>query len=119
MAYFRDNEPAGAQNMPYTNGPQEGTQQASWAEYQADDEDDLYDDGFDQLTDDGGEDDVTEEEKKEMRNLRFQTVFDISNLTATIIGAVLILLLLHFLFNMIDFVKTDFEMNFSLLMSRL
>lgn len=112
MAYFRNNNEPQDQDAEYQEQP-------SWAEYQPDDEEEYYDDGFDQLTDPEPEDDADDEEGKAMRNLHFQTIFDISNLTATIIGAVLVLLLLQLLFSMIDFVKTDFERNFSLLMSRL
>ena len=129
MAYFRSNEPD--QNMPYEdmNSPQGQAPQPSWAEYQPDyqpdyqpeDDDTYYDDGFDELTeeDKAYEDKLLDEEIREIRKQRFQTAFDISNLTATVIGAVLVLLLLRLLFSMIDYVKTDFEMNFSLLMSRL
>ena len=127
MAYFSNNEPERTQSIPYANGgadEQRGRQ--SWADYQTadgDDYDDSYDDGFDQLMDDGVEDEEYEEyenaEQKEIRKVRLQTLFDVSNLTATIIGALLILLLLQLLFSMIDYVRTDFELNFSLLMSRI
>ena len=115
MAYFSSNEPEMTQSMPYADGAPE---EEPWADEMTDEEDDIYDDGFDQLTDDG-EEEIPEEETREMRRARFQTFFDISNLTATIIGAVLVLLLLQLLFSMIDFVQTDFELNFSLLMSRI
>ena len=115
MAYFRSNEPDSTQDAP---GGEPFQEQPSWAEYQPEDEEEYYDDGFDQLTDADPEDDMEDDEGGGMRDLHYQTIFDISNLTATIIGAVLVLLLLQLLFSMIDFVKTDFELNFSMLMSR-
>ena len=70
--------------------------------------DDGYDDGFDDPDAEGyDEDELTEEEKQERKKNRIQLLFGAGNLMGIIAGTVVILLLLAFLFQMINFVRDD------------
>lgn len=84
-------------------------------EYDPQEEEEEYDDGFDELTE---EDDVpeelSEEERKERNLSRFRLAMGAGNLVAVIGGAVVILVLLSLLFNMIHFVVNDMNRSFSL-----
>ena len=53
------------------------------------------------------EDELTEEEKQERKKNRIQLLFGAGNLMGIIAGTVVILLLLAFLFQMINFVRDD------------
>jgi hypothetical protein len=95
MAFFRGNEPEDEEL------------------YTAEEEEEQYDDGFDELTEEE-EPELSEEERAELRRSRFRLAAGAANLVAVIGGAVLILVLLALLFNMINFVSNDMTRNFSL-----
>lgn len=92
MAYFKNNE-------PYSEDPFE--------------EEDEYDDGFDELTQED-EPELTEEELEERKGNHFRLAVGAGNLVAVIGGAVLILLLLTMIFSMVHYVINDMNRNFSL-----
>lgn len=74
-----------------------------------------YDDGFDELAEEGEEEaELTDEEKAERKVSRFRLAAGAGNLVAVIGGAVLILVLLTLLFSMINFVSKDLDRSFSL-----
>ena len=98
MAIFQDQEPY----------PEE--------KYEEDD-DEIYDDGFDQLSEEE-EPEETEEERTERKQRSFRVAFGAGNLVAVIGGTVLILVLLTLLFNMIYYVTTDMSRNFSLFQTK-
>lgn len=77
-------------------------------------EEEEYDDGFDELTEEEEPEELSEEEKAERTASRFRLAAGAGNLVAVIGGTVLILILLSLLFNMINFVSNDMSRNFSL-----
>ena len=108
MAYFKHNEPEETRRNDVIQPDQEYE-----PEYPPDDQDenpeyDEYDDGFDEADEnayDGDEPD--EEERKEQKKDRIMMLFGAGDLTGIIAGTVVILLLLAFLFQMINFVRDD------------
>lgn len=76
-------------------------------------EEEVYDDGFDELNEEE-ETELDPEEEKEKKRDRFKLAVGAGNLIAVIGGTVAILLLLTLLFNMIYFVMNDIGRNFSL-----
>lgn len=78
-----------------------------------DPEEELYDDGFDELNEEE-EPEPDPEERLEKKKDRFRLVVGAGNLISVIGGAVAILVLLTLLFNMINFVVNDMTRNFSL-----
>ena len=72
-----------------------------------------YDDGFDELTEEP-EEEITDEERAEIRRDRTRLAFGAGNLFVIIGGVIAILLLLTMLFNMVSFVINDMGRNFSL-----
>lgn len=98
MALFRGGDPFEEEEQaPEEYGPEE----------------DLYDDGFDELTEEP-EEELSEEEKAARKASRYRLAAGAGNLAAVIGGTVLILVLLALLFSMINFVTTDLSRNFSL-----
>ena len=99
MAYFRSNEPDPEEMYPPADEPEEE-----------------YDDGFDELAGNEEEDvpELSEEERKERMQSRFRLAMGAGNLFGVIVGAVLILLLLTLIFSMVYFVISDMGRNFSL-----
>ena len=78
-----------------------------------DPEEDLYDDGFDELNEEE-EPEPDPEEELEKKSDRFKLAVAATNLFAVIGGTVAILLLLTLLFNMVYFVINDMGRSFSL-----
>ncbi len=76
-------------------------------------EEEEYDDGFDELTEEE-EPELDPETKKELKRDRFRLAVGAGNLVAVIGGTVAILLLLTLLFNMIYFVINDMGRSFTL-----
>ena len=97
MAYFTSNEPSSEDQHP-----------------SEDLRDEDYDDGFDELTEDGEEPEPDEEERAERRRNRIMLAFGASNLLVVVAGTVLILLLLTLIFSMVHFIYIDMGRNFSL-----
>ena len=95
MAYFKSNE-------PYPEEP-----------YETEEQEEEYDDGFDELTDEE-EPEISEDERQEIRKSRFRVALGAGNLVAVIGGALLILLLVTLIFSMIYFVINDMSRSFSL-----
>ena len=85
-------------------------------------EDDSYDGGFDELTDEEDpvpkEDPLSEEERRLEKRRRFRIAAGIGDLSAILFGTALILALVALLINMIQFVTSDFSQNFSLFQTR-
>ena len=96
MAYFRKNEPAPAE------------------EYMTDEEPE-YDDGFDELTEEGEEiPELSAEERRERNRSHVRLAMGAGNLMGVIVGTVLILVLLTLIFSIVHFVITDIRRSFSL-----
>ena len=95
MAYFKSNE-------PYPEEP-----------YETEEQEEEYDDGFDELTDEE-EPEISDDERQEIRKSRFRVALGAGNLVAVIGGALLILLLVTLIFSMIYFVINDMSRSFSL-----
>lgn len=109
MAYFRGNDTEATRRQPLKfSGEQPGNGMAE--EYPEPD----YDDGFD----DPEEEELTEEEQREIRMQRYQLTSGAGNLAAVITGAVVILLLLALLMSMISFVMNDADRTFTLFQNR-
>ena len=111
MAYFQKNEAEDTRrHAPVDAGTESLQEPAEYIESE-------YDDGFDPPP---TEEEIllSEEEQKEIRKKRFQIASGAGNLTGIITGAVVILLLLAFLMNMINFVMNDVERNFTLFQNR-
>ena len=97
MTYFRKNEPVQQELYPADDGNEE------------------YNDGLDELS--GGEEEIpelTDEERQERRMSRVRMAAGAGNLFAIIAGTVLILVLLTLIFSIIHFVINDMGRNFSL-----
>ena len=75
-----------------------------------------YDDGFDDLSEE--EDELSEDELKEIRRKRYHLASGAGNLTAVIAGTFVILILLALLMSMISFVMNDADRSFTLLQTR-
>ena len=83
------------------------------------DQDELYDDGLDDLSE-AEEDDAEEEaETPERKQHRVQLAFGVGNLFSVIAGSVAVLVLLTLLLNMISFVLSDLSRNLSLFQNQL
>lgn len=112
MAYFKQNEEEETrrnqmlpQNPEYTRefDPSYGAP----SDYDDGEYEDDYDDGFDDPEEVYEEEELTEEEKQERKKTRLQLLFGAGDLTGIIVGTVVILILLAFLFQMINFVRDD------------
>ena len=79
---------------------------------------DDYDDGFDD-PESPEQEDLSEEERSEIRKGRIRLLFGAGKLTGIIAGSVVILLLLALLFSMVNFLIGDISKNFTLLLTRL
>ncbi len=95
MAYFKSNE-------PYLEEP-----------YETEEQEEEYDDGFDELTDEE-EPEISDDERQEIRKSRFRVALGAGNLVAVIGGALLILLLVTLIISMVYFVINDMSRSFSL-----
>ena len=112
MAYFKHNEPE--ETRRNSTIPPEQEYDAEYApEYNPDDdpqyadyENDVYD-GYDDGFDETDEEDYAEEERQAQKKDRIQMLFGAGDLTGIIAGTVVILLLLAFLFQMINFIRDD------------
>ena len=119
MAYFKHNEPEETrrndvippdQTVDPDYGPEPGQDYFPQYESYVPDEYDgyeAYDDGLDEPEEDDPEEDISEEERQEQKKDRIQMLFGAGDLTGIIAGTVVILLLLAFLFQMINFVRDD------------
>ena len=111
MAYFRENGMDKTRQQP----------SAGFLEKFADEEPEYveseYDDGFDDPETEA-ENELSEEEQKEIRKNRFRVISGAGNLAAVITGTVVILALLAFLMSMIGFVLNDADRNFTLFQTR-
>jgi len=110
MAYFQHNEQDETRRNDTVSPEMESAQEyEQMYEMPQEYEDDaFYDDGFDETQEDVDyEDDLTEEEKQEQKKDRIRILFGAGDLTGIIAGSVIILLLLAFLFQMINFVRDD------------
>ncbi len=119
MAYFRRNrEDNSRENLPAGEIGRAGEEDYSESyDHAAEDEED---DGFDEITDeeeDGEE--LPEEYKQELRRKRIRAASGAGNISAVIIGALAILVLLTLLLNMISFVINDASRNFTLFQTKL
>ena len=117
MAYFKSNEQDSTRKAPVITDEQDSRN--PWEDYEEAD----YDDGFDDLRMDSGdeeetEEELTEEEREDIRKGRFRLAFGVGNLAGIVIGSILILLLLVLLFNMINFVTTDISRSFTLFQTK-
>lgn len=80
-----------------------------------------YDDGFDELTEDDDPEEteeLTDEEKNEIRENRSRLLFEIGDLGGTIIGTVVILLLIALLLSIVNFLRRDLSQNMVLLKTK-
>lgn len=109
MAYFRENETE--ETTKKTDCFSDGEKEEDSLEFEEND----YDDGFEELTE---ETNLSDEERKEIRTKRFRAFSGAGNITAVITGTVVILILLALLMNMIGFVLNDADRNFTLLQTR-
>lgn len=97
MAYFKSNEHF-AEN-----------------EYTDEEPEELYDDGFDELTEETDDfPELSEEELNQKKQSHVRLAYGAGNLFGVIAGTVLILILLTLIFSMIYFVINDMGRSFSL-----
>lgn len=113
MAYFRENEPEETKRQPILSDAA-GSPEEEKTEYIESD----YDDGFDDLDEEPEEEELSDEERQQIRSHRFRIASGAWNLAAVIGGTLLILLLLAFLLNMVGFVLNDADRNFTLFQIR-
>ena len=111
MAYFRTNEEEEARDQPIAGSREEIVNTET--EYVGSD----YDDGFDD-PEEAEETDISEEERKEIRENRYRVMSGAGNLAAVVTGTVVILALLALLMSMIGFVLNDADRNFTLFQTR-
>ena len=108
MAYFQ-RKPETEEAYERRFAPQEET----W-----DDEED-YDDGFDELTEEEApEEELSEEELRAEKAEKYRMAASFGSFAAIVAGALAILGLTAFLIRMIRFVATDFSQTFSLWATR-
>jgi len=112
MAYFRENETEETRRQPAVNVPPETDGDEAGGYIESD-----YDDGFDDPADET-EEEISGEERKEIRRQRIRLASGAGNLAAVIAGTLLILILLAFLLNMVGFVLNDADRNFTLFQTR-
>ena len=112
MAYFRENEPEETKRQQIINASGEDTGDAGESYIESD-----YDDGFDDPSGEP-EEEISENEQKEIRAQRFRLASGAANIAAVIGGTLLILILLAFLLRMIGFVLNDADRNFTLFQKR-
>ncbi|MBQ9210298.1 MAG: hypothetical protein IJ153_01230 [Clostridia bacterium] len=107
MAYFqRNQQPEESYTRQFAPAPAQGEE---W------DEEEAYDDGFDELSEeDFPPEEIPEEELAAEKQRKYRMAAGFGDFGATIVGVVVILALVAFLINMIQFVSTDFSQNFSL-----
>ena len=89
------------------------------AEYEPD-----YDDGFDALMEEEedlqeAEPILSEKEIQDEKRRKYRIAAGFGDFGAILVGVVVILILVAFLINMIQFISNDFRQNFSLLQTRL
>lgn len=119
MAYFRENEMAETRKQPLNEPEQD--YRAQNQEYMEEPEyaESDYDDGFDDPEDaEDAEEELSEDERMEIRRKRFQMMSGAGNLAAVIAGTVVILVLLALLMSMIGFVMNDANRNFALFQTK-
>ena len=112
MAYFRENEPEETKRQQTINASGEDAGDAGESYIESD-----YDDGFDDPSGEP-EEEISENEQKEIRAQRFRLASGAANIAAVIGGTLLILILLAFLLRMIGFVLNDADRNFTLFQKR-
>ena len=113
MAYFSGNDPEETRIQPPVRSG-EGVRYDAQDYVESD-----YDDGFDDPDETEEEPELTDEEKDAIRKRRFRMMSGAGNLTAVIIGAAVILVLLALLMSMVSFVLNDADRNFTLFQMRL
>ena len=117
MAYFQNNRNQETVRRKFFIHNEQD--QAKIQEYSENEEyEDEYDDGFDELTESDEEEMPDEEQILENRNRKLRIFFSVGDLTAVIAGSVIILVLLALLLNMVSFVITDVNRNFTLFQTR-
>ena len=112
MAYFKHNEMEETRRNDIVPPEQENDPGYDDGDgYDDEAYEDDYDDGFDEPDDAeyDEEDELTEKEKQEQKKTRVQLLFGAGDLTGIIVGTVVILLLLAFLFQMVNFVRDDIQ----------
>ena len=116
MAFFSRQT---SQEEPYTRHFPPIEEEDSGTEWPEEEE---YDDGFDELLEEGEEDlpedPVLEEELRQEKQRKFRFAAGLGNFGATLVGVALILVLIAFLIAMVQFISSDFSQNFSLLQTR-
>ena len=119
MAYFEQND-RGRQG--YTRkfssarvAPTEETEE--YGDYD-DGFDDGYDDGFDELMEEEPEEEIPEEVRLREKRHKYRVAAGLGDLGATLVGVVVILALVAFLFTMLRFLSSDLSQNFFLLQTR-
>ncbi len=108
---LREEDPSAYPEAGYVDGYDEG-----YDDYDGYDDgfDKGYDDGFDELATDPEEEELSEEEMREEQKRKFRIAAGAGDLTAVLAGVAVILVLVAFLINMIQFVSSDFTQTFSL-----
>lgn len=113
MAYFKHNQQETQTYTPvFRNSAPEGTDGADLS----------YDDGFDDYNDPINLEETREidpEEAAARRKERFRLFNGVFDFVAVILGAVVILMLLAFLFSLYNWVSTDITQTFSLWQNKL
>ncbi len=71
-----------------------------------------YDDGFDELMTDPEEEELSEEEMREEQKRKFRIAAGAGDLIAVLTGVAVILILVAFLINMIQFTASDLSQTF-------
>ena len=113
MAYFRD-QPSPEKGYSRRFGPaREDAPEEEWEE-----EAPLWDDGFDELMEEDPEPEISEEERRLLRQHRFRIAANLGDVGATLVGLGVILALVAFLISMLRFLTTDISQNFSLLQTK-
>ena len=110
--------------MPYfeQKAPEDYTRQfGPVSEEEEDWEEESYEDGFDDLTEDPEENQVpelSEEEKRLASQRSFRIAATAGNVAAVLAGIAAIFVLVVFLIRMIQFVSSDFNRTFALWLTR-
>jgi len=117
VAYFQNNgNQETVRRKLFSHDEQE--QDAVQGYSESEEYEDEYDDGFDELNETEEEELQDEEQILENRNRKLRFFSGIGDLTAVIAGSVVILVLLALLLNMVSFVITDVNRNFTLFQTR-
>ncbi|MCQ2457397.1 MAG: hypothetical protein MJ142_01550 [Clostridia bacterium] len=118
MAYFRRNDGI---EVTGNNDEQDAGYVRLFNRDDTEQDADVYDDGFDELSGDSAEDGdvLTEEEEEELRRDRYRLAAGLGNLAAIVVGCVIILVMIALLFSLINWLQNDVSHTFTLWNSRL